>query len=50
MLIRAADLANKLSVNDVLLKLSNVYKIVGEKKEPLSEIPSSLEKIDSLRS
>ena len=47
-LIRAADLTNKLSVKDVLLKFSKVYKIVGEKKESLSEIPSSVEKIDML--
>lgn len=47
-LIRAADLTNKLSVKDVLLKFSKVYKIVGEKKESLSEIPSSAEKIDRL--
>ena len=47
-LIRAADLTNKLSVKDVLLKFSKVYKIVGEKKESLSEIPSSAEKIDML--
>ena len=47
-LIRAADLTNKLSVKDALLKFSKVYKIVGEKKESLSEIPSSVEKIDGL--
>ena len=47
-LIRAADLTNKLSVKDVLLKFSKVYKIVGEKKESLSQIPSSVEKIDRL--
>ena len=32
-LIRAADLTGKLSVKDVLLKFSRVYKIVSEKKE-----------------
>ena len=47
-LIRAADLTNKLSVKDALLKFSKVYKIVREKKESLSEIPSSVEKIDRL--
>jgi transposase len=47
-LIRAADLTNKLSVKDVLLKFSKVYKIVGGKKETLSEIPSGVEKIDEL--
>ena len=45
-LIGAADLANKLSVKDVLLKFSKVYKIVRGKKESLSEIPSGVEKID----
>ena len=32
----------------IVLKFSKVYKIVGEKKESLSEIPSSVEKIDRL--
>jgi transposase len=45
-LIRAADLTNKLSVKDVLLKFSKVYRIVRGKKETLSEIPSGVEKID----
>ena len=47
-LIRAADLTNKLSVKDALLKFSKVYNIVREKKESLSEIPSGVEKIDRL--
>ena len=47
-LIRAADLTNKLSVKDVLLKFSKVYKIVRGKRETLSEIPSSVEKIDKM--
>ena len=47
-LIGAADLANKLSVKDVLLKFSKVYKIVRGKKESLREIPSGVEKIDRL--
>jgi transposase len=45
-LIRAADLTSKLSVKDVLLKFSKVYKIVRENKEILSEIPSGVGKID----
>ena len=45
---KAADLTNKLLVKDVLLKFSKVYKIVGEKKESLSEIPKSVEKIHRL--
>ena len=45
-LIRAADLTSKLSVKDVLLKFSKVYRIVRGKKETLSEIPASVEKID----
>ena len=48
MLIRAADLTNKLLVKDVLLKFSKVYKIIREKKETLSEILSGVEKIDRL--
>ena len=47
-LIRAADLINKLSVKEVLLKFSKVYKTVRGKKESLSEIPSGVEKIDRL--
>jgi hypothetical protein len=35
-------------VKYVLLKFSRVYKTVSEKKESLSEIPSSVEKIDML--
>jgi len=46
MLIRAADLTGKLSVKDVLLKFSKVYRIVRGNRETLSEIPSSVEKID----
>ena len=45
-LIRAADLTGRLSVKEVLLKFSTVYKIIRGKKEILSEIPSSVEKID----
>ncbi len=47
-LIRTADFTSKLSVKYVLLKFSRVYKTVSEKKESLSEIPSSVEKIDML--
>lgn len=45
-LIRAADLTSKLSVRDVLLRLSKVYMIVRGNWETLIEIPSSDEKID----
>jgi len=45
-LIRAADLTSKLSVKDVLLKFSRVYKMVRGIRETLSEIPASVEKID----
>ncbi|OWP56857.1 MAG: hypothetical protein B2I17_03605 [Thermoplasmatales archaeon B_DKE] len=45
-LIRAADLTCKLSVKDVLLKFSKLYRIVRGNRETLSEIPSSVEKID----
>ena len=49
MLIKGADLTNKLSVKDVLLKFSKVYKIVGGwEKETLSEIPPRAEKIDGM--
>ena len=48
MLIRAADLTNKLSVKEVLLKFSKVYKIVRGKRESPSEITSGVERIDGL--
>ena len=47
-LIRAADLTSKLSVKDVLLKFSKVYRIVRGNKETLSEIPSGIETIDEM--
>ena len=47
-LITAADLTNKMSVKDMLLKYSKVYKIVRRKKETMSEITSSIEKIDGM--
>ncbi len=46
-LTRAADLTSKLSVKDVFLKFSKVYKIDRGNKETLSEIPSSVGKIDN---
>ena len=47
-LIMAADLTDKLSVKDVLLKFSKVYKMVRVNKEESSEIPSGTERIDGL--
>ena len=47
-LIRAADLTSKMSVKDVLLKFSKVYRIVRGNRETLSEIASSVEKIDKM--
>ena len=40
-LIRAADLTDKISVKDALLKFSRVYTIMGGKKSTMSEIPAS---------
>lgn len=48
MLIRAADLTNKLSVKDVMLGFSKFYKIVKGKKESLTEIPLGVEQIYGL--
>ncbi len=47
-LIRAADLTCKMSVKDVLLKFSKLYRIVRSNKETVSEIPSSVEKMDKM--
>ncbi len=44
--IRGADLTNKLSVRDVLLKFSEVCMIVQGKEETVGEIPSGVEKVD----
>ena len=47
-LIRAADLTGKLSVKDALLRYSRVYMIDDGKKEIMSEIPASVEKLDKM--
>lgn len=45
-LIRAADLTDKVSVKDALLKYSRVYRITDGKREVTSEIPASSAKLD----
>jgi transposase len=45
-LIRAADLTDKVSVKDALLKFSRVYEIVDGRKTMMSEIPASYRKLD----
>lgn len=45
-LIRAADLTDKVSVRDALLKYSRVYRITDGKREIVSEIPASSAKLD----
>ena len=47
-LIRAADLTGKFSVKDALLRYSRVYMIDDGKKEIMSEIPASVEKLDKM--
>ena len=47
-LIRSSGLTNRLSVNDVLLRFSRVYMIIDGRRELLSELPASVEKLDSL--
>lgn len=46
MLIRVADLTNKLVVKEVLFKFSKVYKIFSWNKETLIEIPSGVEDVE----
>lgn len=46
-LLRSANLTSKVSVKDALLKFSRVYIIKG-KKEIISEIPATTEKLDEL--
>lgn len=45
-LIRAADLTDRVSVKDALLRFSRVYKIKYGGKEIMSEIPASSAKLD----
>ncbi len=45
-LIRAADLTDKISVKDALLKFSRVYEIMDGKKSIMSEIPASSAKLN----
>jgi transposase len=45
-LIRAADLTDRISVKDTLLRFSRVYEIVDGKKTIISEIPASSAKLD----
>ncbi|MEM3490277.1 MAG: hypothetical protein QXO75_11585, partial [Nitrososphaerota archaeon] len=45
-LIRAADLNDRISVKDALLRFSRVYKIMDGKKSIMSEIPASSAKLD----
>lgn len=45
-LIRAADLTDKVSVKDALLKFSRVYRITDGRREITSEIPASSAKLD----
>ena len=47
-LIRSSGLTGRLSVNDALLMFSRVYKIIDGRREMLSELPASVEKLDSL--
>ncbi|MDG6935686.1 MAG: transposase [Nitrososphaerota archaeon] len=46
-LVRKAGLTFRLSVNDALLRFSRSYMIVDGKREILSELPASVEKLDS---
>ena len=47
-IIRSSGLTDKLSVNDALLKFSRVYMIIDGRREILSELPTSVEKLDSM--
>ena len=45
-LIREADLTDKISVKDALLRFSRVYEITDGKRSVMSEIPASSAKLD----
>ena len=47
-LIRAADLPGKFSVKDVLLRYSRVYMIDDGRREIMSEVSASVEKLDKM--
>ena len=46
LLIRTADLTDRISVKDALLRFSRVYEIIDGKKTIMSEIPASSAKLD----
>ncbi len=46
--IRAADLTGKFSVKDALLRYSRVYMIDDGRREIMSEVPASAEKLDKI--
>lgn len=46
MLIRVADLADRISTKDALLRFSGAHKIMDWKKTIMSEIPASPVKLD----
>ena len=45
-LIRAANLTDRVSVKDALLRFSRVYEIVDDRRTVMSEIPASSRKLD----
>ena len=47
-LIRDADLTGKFSVKDGLLRYSRVYMIDDGRREIMSEVPASVEKLDKM--
>ena len=47
-LIRDADLTGKFSVKDGLLRYSRVYMIGDGRREIMSEVPASVEKLDKM--
>ena len=46
-LIGSSGLTDRLSVNDALLRFSRVYMIMDGRREMLSELPASVEKLDN---
>ena len=46
LLIRTADLTDRISVKDALPRFSRVYEIIDGKKTIISEIPASSAKLD----
>ena len=47
-LIRATDLMVKISVKEAIIRNSKLYMVHDERREIMSEVPESVEKLDKM--